>query len=94
MARSAISSLQNLDFRYNELTELPPELGQLTSLQELDLSGNRFRETLPGLIAEGLDALLAYVRSLTGPPLPRRQPGWPARGSSLSRLVCHARIAG
>src|SRR5262245_51761490 len=30
--------------------------------------GNRLREPLPSLIAEGLDALLAYLRSLTAPP--------------------------
>jgi hypothetical protein len=43
---------------------LPPQLGQLTSLHTLDLEGNPLREPLPGLIAEGIDALLAYLRSL------------------------------
>jgi Transmembrane secretion effector len=32
--------------------------------------GNPLGEPLPGLIAEGLDALLAYLRSLAGPPRP------------------------
>ena len=33
----------------NKLSQLPPEIGQLTSLQQLDLSGNQLR-TLPAVL--------------------------------------------
>ena len=54
----------------NQLTALPPEVGQLTNLQQLDLEGNPLAEPLPGLVAQGIPALLAYLQSLATPSLP------------------------
>jgi Leucine-rich repeat (LRR) protein len=42
-----LTSLQNLNLRSNRLTEVPPEVGALVSLQALDLSYNKLRVTLP-----------------------------------------------
>ena len=36
--------LQELNLSYNQLTEIPKELGQLNSLQRLDLSNNQLTE--------------------------------------------------
>ena len=41
----------SLDLRYNRLTALPPEIGQLTNLTELNLGGNQLT-TLPPEIAQ------------------------------------------
>jgi internalin A len=48
----------------NQLTTLPAWIGQLTNLQQLNLQGNRLAEPLPDLVAQGSQAVLAYLRSL------------------------------
>jgi internalin A len=59
-----LSNLQHLALDGNQLTVLPAELGQLTNLLTLDLAGNQLVEPLPGLVAQGPQAVLAYLRSL------------------------------
>jgi len=51
----------------NQLTALPPEIGQLTSLQDLGLGGNRLT-ALPRELADLLSGGL-YLR-LAGNPFP------------------------
>lgn len=36
----ALSALTELDLRFNQLTSLPPEIGNLTNLTKLNLEGN------------------------------------------------------
>jgi len=42
-----LSNLTNLRLSLNDLTELPPEIGQLTNLTRLDLSDNELTELPP-----------------------------------------------
>src|SRR3990172_7829151 len=39
-----LTNLQQLDLRQNQITEIPPEIGQLSNLQKLILDGNRITE--------------------------------------------------
>jgi internalin A len=59
-----LTNLLTLDLAANQLTVLPAELGQLTNLLTLDLAGNQLVEPLPGLVAQGPQAVLADLRSL------------------------------
>jgi hypothetical protein len=49
---------------------MPREFGQLTNLRELHLEGNPLAAPLPGLIAQGIPALLAFLQSLPVPSGP------------------------
>ncbi|HEY85168.1 MAG TPA: hypothetical protein G4N96_08685 [Chloroflexi bacterium] len=46
------------------ITELPPEIGQLSNLQELGLDNNPLNPALQSAYNAGLDEVLAYLRSL------------------------------
>lgn len=59
-----LTDLEKLSLEHNQLTALPPELGQLAKLQELNLQDNPLVEPLPGLVEQGSEAVLAYLRSL------------------------------
>ena len=65
-----LANLLRLELPRNQLTVLPAELGQLTNLQSLDLAGNPLAEPLPGLAAQGAEAVLAYLQSLAAPAIP------------------------
>jgi len=67
-----LANLLRLELPRNQLTVLPAELGQLTNLQRLDLAGNPLAEPLPGLAAQGAEAVLAYLQSLAAPAIPPR----------------------
>jgi Leucine-rich repeat (LRR) protein len=62
-----LTNLEVLKLARNQLRVLPPEAGQLTNLRELNLDGNPLEEPLPGLIATGIQAVLAFLQSLTAP---------------------------
>ncbi|XP_022251317.1 leucine-rich repeat-containing protein 40-like isoform X2 [Limulus polyphemus] len=51
-----------LDLRNNNITNVPPELGNLRQLRSLVLEGNPFRNPRPAILAKGTPALLNYLR--------------------------------
>jgi internalin A len=59
-----LTALQVLSLHHNQLSSLPAELGQLTALQQLDLSGNPLQSPPPEIVAQGIPAILAYLRAL------------------------------
>jgi len=58
------SSLQWLFLVNNRLSTLPAEVGNLSSLQKLNLDGNPLPSPLAEIIAQGISAILAYLRAL------------------------------
>lgn len=59
-----LSSLQWLYLSHNRLSTLPAEVGNLSSLQKLNLDGNPLPSPLAEIIAQGISAILAYLRAL------------------------------
>ncbi|XP_072173141.1 leucine-rich repeat-containing protein 40-like [Diadema setosum] len=57
-----LSHLSTLDLQNNSIGEVPPELGNVTSLRSLQLAGNCFRNPRPAILNKGTVALLAYLR--------------------------------
>ena len=63
----SIGQLANLQWLYisnNQLTSLPESISQLANLQILDLSNNPLNPALQSAYQGGMDALMAYLRSL------------------------------
>ena len=58
-----LQSLTDLFLNNNQLTGLPREIGQLQSLSYLPLSGNPLGSELAAAHAEGLDAVMRYLRA-------------------------------
>ncbi len=59
-----LSSLRILYLSHNRLSTLPAEVGNLSSLQKLNLDGNPLPSPLAEIIAQGISAILAYLRAL------------------------------
>ncbi|XP_070564294.1 leucine-rich repeat-containing protein 40-like [Ptychodera flava] len=57
-----LPALATLDVQNNSIAQVPPELGNLTSLRSLQLNGNLFRNPRPAVLAKGTLALLQYLR--------------------------------
>nr|XP_054764681.1 leucine-rich repeat-containing protein 40-like [Lytechinus pictus] len=57
-----LTKISSLDLQNNDIGEVPPELGTVTSLRSLLLAGNRFRNPRPAILNKGTVALLAYLR--------------------------------
>ena len=57
-----LMSLTALDLSDNPLTRLPPELGQLSALIDLDLRDTNLIDPPGEVIENGTDAILAYLR--------------------------------
>ncbi len=59
-------ALKELDLGDNQLTILPAELGNLSKLSHISLSRNRspLQTPPPEIVAQGTDAILAYLRTL------------------------------
>jgi Leucine-rich repeat (LRR) protein len=55
-----LTNLEDVDLSLNRLTQIPPEIGQLTRLKRLQIAGNNFA-TLPPeveeLRAKGVDVI-------------------------------------
>lgn len=58
-----LTSLATLDLQNNDLTQIPPELGNMTQLKSLSLSGNPLRQPRPAILSKGTLAVLEYLRS-------------------------------
>ncbi|XP_036426167.1 leucine-rich repeat-containing protein 40 isoform X2 [Colossoma macropomum] len=58
-----LDKLSTLDLQNNDIMQVPPELGNCTSLRALMLDGNPFRNPRAAIVAKGTDALLEYLRS-------------------------------
>ncbi|XP_046871249.1 leucine-rich repeat-containing protein 40 [Hypomesus transpacificus] len=59
----SLGVLSTLDLANNDLMQVPPELGNCTSLRALMLDGNPFRNPRAAIVAKGTEALLEYLRS-------------------------------
>jgi len=57
-----LSMLAILDVQNNAISQVPPELGNLTQLRSLLLEGNLFRVPRPNILTQGTQAILAYLR--------------------------------
>lgn len=55
--------LATLDLQNNNISQVPPELGNCTSLKSLQLGGNPCRNPRPAILAKGTPAILEYLRS-------------------------------
>jgi hypothetical protein len=60
---SELIQLDELDFRANELTDLPPAIADLPNLVKLKLEDNPLNPELAAANASGLDAVRAYLRA-------------------------------
>uniref|UniRef100_A0A8B9KAD7 Leucine-rich repeat-containing protein 40 n=1 Tax=Astyanax mexicanus TaxID=7994 RepID=A0A8B9KAD7_ASTMX len=58
-----LDKLSTLDLQNNDIMQVPPELGNCTSLRALMLDGNPFRNPRAAIVAKGTDSLLEYLRS-------------------------------
>ncbi|KAL1022409.1 hypothetical protein UPYG_G00026590 [Umbra pygmaea] len=59
----ALDKLSTFDLQNNDIMQVPPELGNCTSLRALMLDGNPFRNPRAAIVARGTDAILEYLRS-------------------------------
>ncbi|XP_013382592.1 leucine-rich repeat-containing protein 40 [Lingula anatina] len=57
-----LRELATLDLSNNDIMQIPPELGNCTSLRSLQLGGNPARNPRPAILAKGTVALLEYLR--------------------------------
>ncbi|XP_061094128.1 leucine-rich repeat-containing protein 40 [Conger conger] len=57
-----LEKLSSLDLQNNDIMQVPPELGNCTSLRALMLDGNPFRNPRAAILAKGTDAVLEYLR--------------------------------
>lgn len=51
-----------LDLRNNSILQVPPELGNMRQLRNLQLEGNPFRNPRPAILSKGTPALLEFLR--------------------------------
>lgn len=58
LKRLAVLTLSN-----NNISYVPPELGNLTQLRSLELTGNSFRQPRYAILEQGTYAILAYLRN-------------------------------
>ncbi|XP_067135342.1 leucine-rich repeat-containing protein 40-like [Centruroides vittatus] len=59
---SQLPVLTVLDLRNNDISYVPPELGNLKQLRSLQLEGNSFRSPRTAILAKGTHSLLEYLR--------------------------------
>ena len=60
-----LTNLQNLQLHKNQLTQIPAELGQLTNLQYMSLSKNPLLTPPAEVVAQGTEAVLAFLQELS-----------------------------
>ncbi|KAJ9601653.1 hypothetical protein L9F63_000186 [Diploptera punctata] len=54
--------LATLDLANNDISHIPPELGNLTQLKSLELTGNSFRQPRHAILTKGTASVLSYLR--------------------------------
>lgn len=57
-----IPGLACLDLQNNDIAQVPPQLGTLSTLKHLQLGGNSFRIPRAAVLAKGTQAVLEYLR--------------------------------
>ncbi|XP_035699357.1 leucine-rich repeat-containing protein 40-like isoform X2 [Branchiostoma floridae] len=57
-----LPALATLDLQNNDIMQVPPQLGNVTSLRSLQLGGNPFRVPRPAILAKSTADLLEYLR--------------------------------
>ncbi|XP_064477239.1 leucine-rich repeat-containing protein 40-like [Ornithodoros turicata] len=57
-----LKQLAVLDLRNNNISQVPPELGNMRQLRNLQLEGNPFRNPRPAILSKGTSALLEFLR--------------------------------
>eukprot|EP01064_Diplonema_japonicum_P011528 TRINITY_DN1893_c0_g1_i1.p1 TRINITY_DN1893_c0_g1~~TRINITY_DN1893_c0_g1_i1.p1 ORF type:complete len:628 (+),score=87.40 TRINITY_DN1893_c0_g1_i1:47-1885(+) len=65
---SALPKISTFDLSNNDLTTVPPELGTMTTLRSLSLTGNPLKTIRRTVLEKGTDALLAYLRDKMSAP--------------------------
>ncbi|XP_059140537.1 leucine-rich repeat-containing protein 40-like [Physella acuta] len=60
---SQLTKLSTLDLQNNDITQVPPQLGNCTWLKSVLLTGNPLRNPRSAILAKGTNALLEYLRS-------------------------------
>ncbi|XP_069126411.1 leucine-rich repeat-containing protein 40-like [Argopecten irradians] len=59
----SLPRIGTLDLQNNNISQVPPELGNCTQLKSLQIAGNPFRNPRPAVLAKGTLALLEYLRN-------------------------------
>ncbi|XP_065197355.1 leucine-rich repeat-containing protein 40-like [Sycon ciliatum] len=59
---SGLGKLGHLDLQDNDITQVPPTLGNITQLVSLQITGNPFRVPRPAILQKGTVGILAYLR--------------------------------
>ncbi|XP_066298452.1 leucine-rich repeat-containing protein 40-like isoform X1 [Branchiostoma lanceolatum] len=57
-----LPQIATLDLQNNDIMQVPPQLGNVTSLRSLQLGGNPFRVPRPAILAKSTADLLEYLR--------------------------------
>ncbi|CAG2068688.1 unnamed protein product, partial [Timema podura] len=57
-----LKRLAVLDLADNNISQVPPQLGNLTQLRTLELAGNGFRQPRHAILEKGTHFVLAYLR--------------------------------
>ncbi|KAH0542848.1 hypothetical protein FGG08_002802 [Glutinoglossum americanum] len=58
----AMRGLRTIDLSSNDIAHLPPRLGLIQSIRQLDLRGNRFRVPRYTILEKGTEAVLTWLR--------------------------------
>ncbi|TPX35007.1 hypothetical protein SmJEL517_g02406 [Synchytrium microbalum] len=57
-----VQGLVHLDLSNNSITQVPPELGLISTLKSLNLNGNLFKVPRQQILAKGTEAILEHLR--------------------------------
>ncbi len=90
---SQLTHLQRLYLGGNQLTSLPESLSQLTRLKRLDLDNNPLNPDLDAAYAQGLDAVMAYLKELAKGASKRYEAKLLILGDGDEGKTCVARAA-
>ncbi|RZC39469.1 leucine-rich repeat-containing protein 40-like [Asbolus verrucosus] len=57
-----LTRIATLDLSNNNISQIPPELGNVTQLRSLELKGNCFRQPRYAILEQGTASILSYLR--------------------------------